>query len=158
MWIFKSCFLELVSTDFRFFFTERFVLTRSTILKNMLVSEMMFFIWFLRFSSFFEKFEFFMLTFVRTFTLARVYRMFQKNFGGYSEPYSSRKWTQIEIWTHERSPKIDGYTLKVPICGIGSLGPFPLQPYYSRGENVKFYSTSHVNFQITFSRAGFNRF
>ena len=38
-----------------------------------------------------------------------------------------------------------GYTLKVPICRILASGLFPLQPYYSRGGNVKFYSTSHVN-------------
>ena len=36
-------------------------------------------------------------------------------------------------------------TVKVPICRILASGPFSLQPYYSRGENVKFYSTSHVN-------------
>ena len=33
------------------------------------------------------------------------------------------------------------FLLSVPICRIGSLGPFPLQPYYCTGKNVKFYST-----------------
>ena len=37
------------------------------------------------------------------------------------------------------------FNLKILICRILASDPFPLQPYYSRGENVKFYSTSHVN-------------
>ena len=46
---------------------------------------------------------------------------------------------------HGTSSKISDYTLIVPICRILASGPFALQPYYSRGRNVKFYSTSHVN-------------
>ena len=42
--------------------------------------------------------------------------------------------------------------LKVPICCILASEPFSLQPYYSRGENVKFYSTSQVlsGFEVTY--------
>ena len=47
--------------------------------------------------------------------------------------------------TGSRLRYLRSYTLKVPICRIVVPGPFPLQPYYSRGENSKFYSTSHVN-------------
>ena len=43
------------------------------------------------------------------------------------------------------SSNSNDFTLKLPICCIVVPGPFPLQPYYSRGKNVKFYSTSHVN-------------
>ena len=56
-----------------------------------------------------------------------------------------RKCIQIEIWTYGTSSNIRDYTLKLPICRILASGPFSLQPYYSRGKNMKFYSTSHVN-------------
>ena len=68
----------------------------------------------------------------------------QKN-GLWSESRSSRKWTQIENRTDGAPSFFTGYTLKVLICRILASAPFPLQSYYSRGRNVKFYSTSHVN-------------
>ena len=71
--------------------------------------------------------------------------MANKENGLCSESRSSRKWTQIENRTDGAPSFFTGYTLKVPICRILASGPFPLQPYYSRGENVKLYSTSHVN-------------
>ena len=63
----------------------------------------------------------------------------------YYELFPSRKCIQIEIWTDGTSSNITGYILKLPICCILASGPFALQPYYSRGKNMKFYSTSHVN-------------
>ena len=56
--------------------------------------------------------------------------------------------------TVSRPRYLDGYTLKLPICRILASGPFALQPYYSRGENSKFYSTSHVNRSFMMKNAG----
>ena len=66
-------------------------------------------------------------------------------FRSYYESFPFRKCNKIENRTHGASSNITGYTLSVPICCIVVPGPFPLQPYYSRGKNMKFYSTSHVN-------------
>ena len=66
-------------------------------------------------------------------------------FRSYYESFPFRKCNKIENRTHGASSNITGYTLSVPICCIVVPGPFPLQPYYSRGKNIKFYSTSHVN-------------
>ena len=71
--------------------------------------------------------------------------MANKKNGLWSESRSSRKWTQIKNRTDGASSFFTGYALKLPICCILASGPFPLQPYYSRGKNVKFYPTSHVN-------------
>ena len=60
-----------------------------------------------------------------------------------NDQFPFRKCIQIEIWTYGTSSNIKDYTLIVPICRILASGPFALQPYYSRGRNVKFYSTSH---------------
>ena len=49
----------------------------------------------------------------------------------------------LTAWT---SRYIKNFTLILRLCGIGSPGAFPL--YYSRVENVKFYSTSHFKFLI----------
>ena len=65
--------------------------------------------------------------------------------GLWSESRSFRKWTQIGNRTDEAPLFFKDFTLKVPIYCILASGPFPLQPYYSRAENVKFYSTIHVN-------------
>ena len=66
-------------------------------------------------------------------------------FRSYYESFPFRKCNQIENRTHGTSSNIKAFTLSVPICCIVVPGPFPLQPYYSRGKNMKFYSTSHVN-------------
>ena len=66
-------------------------------------------------------------------------------FRSYYESFPFRKCNQIENRTHGTSSNIKAFTLSVPICRIVVPGPFPLQPYYSRGKNMKFYSTSHVN-------------
>ena len=58
---------------------------------------------------------------------------------------ASRKCNIIENLTDGAPSFFNDFTLKVRICRILASGPFPLQPYYSRGRNVKFYSTSHVN-------------
>ena len=68
-------------------------------------------------------------------------------FRSYYESLPSRKCIQIEIWTYGTSSNIRDYTLKLPICRILASGPFSLQPYYSRGKNVKFYSTSHYRLE-----------
>jgi glucose dehydrogenase len=59
--------------------------------------------------------------------------------GGYNE------YNKIENRTDEACLFFNDFTLKVPICCILASGPFSLQPHYSRGRNVKFYSASHVN-------------
>ena len=66
-------------------------------------------------------------------------------FRSYYESFPFRKCNKIENRTHGASSNIEAFTLSVPICCIVVPGPFPLQPYYSRGKNIKFYSTSHVN-------------
>ena len=65
----------------------------------------------------------------------------------WSESRSSRKCPQIENRTDGASSFFTSYTSKVEICCILASAPFPLQPYYSRGRNVKFYSTSHCIFR-----------
>ena len=58
---------------------------------------------------------------------------------------ASRKCNKIGNRTDGASSIFAAFTLKIPICCVLASGPFPVQPYYSRGENIKFYSTSHVN-------------
>ena len=48
--------------------------------------------------------------------------------------------------------KLVDSALKIPICGRVSKSRFPLQPYYSRGENYKFYSTSHHTNRMCIAR------
>ena len=83
--------------------------------------------------------------FVRDFTSLKVYRRFQKFLIGYIKLCCIRKWIQIEVWMYGILSKVTDFTLKLPICCILPKIKIPLTPYYSRGKNSKFYSTSHVN-------------
>ena len=67
----------------------------------------------------------------------------------YYESFPFRKCNKIENRKDGASSNINDFTLKLLICCIVVPGPFPLQPYYSRGKNVKLYSTSH-SFQVIF--------
>ena len=86
-----------------------------------------------------------MRTFVRDSTPKIIYRHTIPQNGFKNDARASRKCNKIENRTDGASSIFAGFTLKIPICRILASEPFPLQPYYSRGENVKFYSTSHVN-------------
>ena len=143
MWIFKSCFLELVLTDFRFFFIKRFVLTRSIILKNNVSLENWCFYMIFTFFNFFWYFWKFVVDllsgFHPSYNVCSVTGFFRRILWDVLFPEMNSNLT-LTVWT---SRYINDFTLILQICRIGSPGAFPLQPYYSRVENVKFYSTSH---------------
>ena len=86
-----------------------------------------------------------MRTFFRDSTPKIIYRHTIPQNGFKNDARASRKCNKIENRTYGVSSIFACFTLKIPICCILASEPFPLQPYYSRGENVKFYSTSHVN-------------
>ena len=84
-----------------------------------------------------------MSNFVRDTRINKVYRLTnpENTFEIFTIP--SRKYNKIAIRTDERSPNVAYYTLKIYIYMLHTcFFTFPLQPYYSRGENSKFYSTS----------------
>ena len=86
-----------------------------------------------------------MRTFVRDSTPKIIYRHTIPQNGFKNDARASRKCNKIENRTNGAPSIFKAFTLKIYICCILASGPFPLQPYYSRGKNVKFYSTSHVN-------------